>query len=117
MIIRYVADDGREFESENDCLEYERKAYIKKFSKEIRMFDPSGNRVPVENGITDVFYLEVTTDEAAEAFEKFYNDSFTPWDWNEMPKAGKWYYDENDDNWYLVQDLIDKVREIEKIFS
>jgi hypothetical protein len=49
-VIKYVADDGTEFEDEDECLDYERKTLLADFSnKGLRAFDCNKKELPVEN--------------------------------------------------------------------
>ena len=53
-VIKYVADDGTEFEDEDECLDYERKTLLTDFSyRGLRAFDCNKKELPVEN-YTDV---------------------------------------------------------------
>ena len=57
-VIKYVADDGREFDDEDECLEYEREMLLTDFSNRgLRAFDYNKRELPIENyqRIEDLF--------------------------------------------------------------
>lgn len=119
MIVKYVADDGKEFDTKTECLEHEREMEVEKFFDQIRVFDKYGKPFSINCGVEYAYYLEVTTDEAAKALKKFYieTNECIPWNQNDTPRAGRWYYDSTRGDWCSVQDLIDEVKRIENIFN
>ena len=57
----YIADDGKEFEDENECLEYEnlKSEKTKNFLNAIHAFDEGGQEIKIDlNNISSVYDIE-----------------------------------------------------------
>ena len=49
-VIKYVADDGTEFEDEAECFDYERKILLTNFSNRgLKVYDYDKRELPIEN--------------------------------------------------------------------
>lgn len=79
MKVIYIADDGKEFEDKDMCLEYEdiHNAKIKKLLSEIHAFTENGKEIKVgglldeydiENMIRETMYVTFDSDEAFNFF-------------------------------------------------
>jgi hypothetical protein len=116
IITKYVADDGKEFVSEEDCLRYEESNKIKRFKNEISLFYEDTTPISLERIAegrewNDVFIIKVTSTEAAlflkEAMED-YSNPFIDYE----PEPGIYCYDEDNDCWFDLQKALSHWNEI-----
>lgn len=81
MKVLYIADDGKEFEDEDECLKYEnlQSAKTKRMLNEIHAFTEKGNEMKVgglldeydiENMLMEVMYVTFDSDDARQFFDK-----------------------------------------------
>ena len=100
-VIKYVADDGTEFEDEAECFDYERGMLLTNFSNRgLRAFDGNKRELPVEN------YTEVGS---------LLDDSW----FFIIPNRVKDEFDEmvRDEDWHAsLSDCIDDSRDDENLF-
>lgn len=110
MRIIYQAVDGREFESENECEQYELCLEIKNNPFTSVFKDGNGvvDFIDDEGYVNDqILYMTITTDEEARRIYKLSDEQgiCTPWDadarWQGTVacKAGKYFYDTSIDEW------------------
>lgn len=109
-VIKYVADDGTEFEDEDECLDYERKTLLANFSyRGLRAFDCNKKELPVEN-YTDIgsllddswFFIipNAVKDEFAEAIrEEDWHSEFYYYINDSKDDENLFYWDEDEDCW------------------
>ena len=114
-IIKYVADDGTEFDDEYDCREYE---WQQSFDRTIQftLLDGRHRKLdPVEtSSYEDAFFIFIPNETAyyqlRRAWDGDWVDACSPdFLWENEPKMGLWAYDEaisHDDGWYHVGDFI-----------
>lgn len=121
MEIIYRAVDGAIFDSENECLEYESKMKVAAMNLKSRFFDSDGVLLDINdlfNCLEKGYYMELATVEEAkfiaEYSEKevgmtiFYITS---------PTIGRYYWDENRDEWHNVEELYAIYADKLKIFE
>lgn len=110
-VIRYIADDGTEFEYEDDCLTYEWGIKTKGASYTLlgRNYEVLNNAESVS--YEDCWYIFLPSEKSAQQI----NDV---WDYNvigmeaprflwgkyyhDMPNLGLWAYEEDNNTWYHV---------------
>lgn len=122
MEIVYRADDGTEFNNEDDCTEYEERQRLRKIKLTSRFWDRSGHPLLIEDlagTVEHAYYAELATDEEAVfidsyAYEKvgcciFEDTSYA--------KAGRYYYDSDYDKWKNIEELNKPYREMLAIFE
>lgn len=109
----YVACDGKEFESEEECQGYENEHSYSKFHESITVLDENGKEIVEwwENN-PDYFYgLYFATKEAQQAFSEFFGATILPWYSNYyMESVGEkvdyvgthWVYFD-DDEWHCLE--------------
>ena len=114
-IIKYVADDGTEFDDEYDCREYE---WQQSFDRTIQFVLLDGRRRrldPIEtSSYEDVWFIFIPNETAYHQLRRAWDgnwiDACSPnFLWDNIPKFGLWAYDEGinrDDGWYHVGDYI-----------
>lgn len=56
----YISIDGKRFDDEQDCLEYERKFLFSNIKEEIKMYDTEGNLLPLNDEVD----FEISSQEA-----------------------------------------------------
>lgn len=82
--ITYIAFDGEEFETKEECEEYENKRSVKAYQEQVTILDEDGKEIPEwwedDDGST-FFGVYFQTEEAREAFENYFSD-YMPWDGN-----------------------------------
>ena len=70
-ILMFQADDGKMFDDEEECREYEHEVATKAVGGQIALFDAHRKPLPlVRQSVEDVFYARIDTEEA---FDWFYD--------------------------------------------
>lgn len=121
--VSYIADDGTTFENEYECLEYERTLMLKKYERDIHMWNCEFQPIPITDSqaLDKVYYLTCDTAEAVEIMHNWFEDMgySSPFEGDESfyAMAGRQYYYMDNDQWYEADDLIEKARGMMKIFG
>lgn len=120
----YIADDGTTFKDEDECCAYERSLELKKYERDIHMWDENFKPLPVtdEKALDKVYYLTCDTADAVEVMHEWfdymgYNSPFDIDDACFAALAGRHYYYQDNDDWYEADDLIEKARGMMRIFD
>lgn len=109
-VIKYVADDGTEFEEEDECLDYERKTLLANFSyRGLRAFNGNKQELSVENyteieSLLDISWFLIIPnkikDEFAEALqEEVGHNSFSYCIDDSEDDENLFYWDDQEDCW------------------
>lgn len=113
----YIADDGTEFATMEDCQEYERskgtglEGQVFLYDENFRLASPS-NATPAE-----IYYVNILTEEAFEWFKAWCDDysATSPWDRGMRDPidehTGVFMYDEEKD-WVHLETELARLREI-----
>lgn len=101
-ITMYKAIDGKVFDTQQECEEYEKKIpLLKKYANQIFLYDYSGVKLDYsEEAYTEMcVWVKITTTEAALAFDTFWRerDLIPPWGERKNAKAGLWYFNDTDE--------------------
>lgn len=121
--VSYIADDGTTFEDEVECIDYERGLMLKKYERDIHMWNCEFQPIPITDSqaLDKVYYLTCDTAEAVEVMYNWFEDMgySNPFEGDESfaAMAGRHYYYLDDDKWYEADDLIEKARGMMKIFG
>lgn len=112
-IITYVAEDGKQFRDEDECLAYETELRNAKFAANITFFDSDGKTLSLsEDGFLSAKFILCRTKEATQFLQDEYGPNYyTPWDDNPI-EAGCWVKDDlfDDNNWRPVEDYVDDLK-------
>ena len=123
MKIIYIADDGTKFDDEDECLAHERKIRMRKanFAENIRLFSRDKEEFIFIDGddYERAFFMEILTDEAAAMLEEWVREEYNSYMFNNktIPTAGRFYFDETNDEWVNVEELRQKYEDINAIFN
>lgn len=123
MEIIYIADDGTKFDDEDECLAHERKIRMRKanFAENIRLFSKDKEEFIFIDGddYERAFFMEILTDEAAAMLEEWVREEYNSYMFNNktIPTAGRFYFDETNDEWVNVEELRQKYESINAIFN
>ena len=123
MEIIYIADDGTKFDNEDECLAHERKIRMRKanFAENIRLFSRDKEEFIFIDGddYERAFFMEILTDEAAAMLEEWVREEYNSYMFNNktIPTAGRFYFDETNDEWVNVEELWQKYEDINAIFN
>ena len=126
MIIKYIADDGREFETEEECREYEYVNNMKDKFPTTRFFNREGKAVPFIatcEFCEQLFYVEVNDIEEANRLYEWFNDCGFDSIWHHDFKKGRvitlgrFFYDVEEDRWRNVDELYNAYKNIEEVFT
>ena len=130
MKIIYKSDDGREFETEQDCREYENSTgkIIETCIEEIDAYESNGNRIyfslidnadELEEAFEDIWYIKFKTQKAIDMFDDLVGEF-------EVPNLRKgvavveinkrYYYDSIKDCWTSVESELYRINEYAKVF-
>lgn len=120
----YIANDGKEFEDEEECFKYEQNLLYGDVIKnnELQMFDYDKHET---TKVEQCFYLKCDSIKACELFIELCDrfGAYTPFiegtygNGTYTVGIGTWYYDEDYDRWISLEDLEDKIKEIKEIFE
>ena len=97
------ADDGKIFDDEDDCRDYEFSLNAKALEGRVFLLDRYCRPLPLTdyNSYTDAYFIFMVDDSAwsdlYDAWPDF--DSYFPHDLHDAD-AGLWAYDDHEDNWY-----------------
>lgn len=131
MRVVYYADDGREFETEAGCRQYEKKLddLLCELKNGIHAYDEDGNVIdfldvdPEE--LYDIFeqitYLQFDTQKAIDVFTEKANDFGIPCLRHNIYKplvvGERYYYDYDFGNWYCLEDRQKELDKIANVFK
>ena len=110
--MRYVADDGTEFETEKECMEYEQE--LDKIHSSMIMFDENFDKIDVANAccLSNACYLYVKGN--AEKVESYLQEQFGFGEG--IYKFGMYIVDGEEAKWNFIDNLIEQYRNnIEKL--
>lgn len=108
-VIKYIADDGTEFEDEQECVEYEFSCEAEKLEGRVWLF--SSRQIPLDiqdySSYEDAYYIFLADDQASCTLEALWPDfcCYFPRNLRDA-KKGLWAYDEDYDSWYHMGDRI-----------
>lgn len=121
-ITKYIADDGKEFDDEDDCLDYERGIKIKDIYG-FKTYDQYGKEIfpkdyisDMNDFIYDVYFIKVTNIKGWEEFENLCYDEFDTCFYDgleEISETGL-YFKDDDSCWTNWDHEYEKLREIRK---
>jgi hypothetical protein len=130
MRIAYYADDGTEFETEEECRAYENK--LSNLTHELRngvfAYDHRRNYIDFNNMSIDDFesafeqisYIKFDNQEAIDAFMEKANEFGFPYFENGINRplvpGERYFYDDNKDKWFCVEDEQYKLDKIAIVF-
>lgn len=120
--IRYFeANDGKRFESEAECVEYENRMTITQYKDDFKIFNCHRQEISInDENITqdDVYYIIVKSPAAADVIGEWfeYYGAYNPFescgDWRDA--VGTWAYDDDyhSEGWYKVEKKLDELQTI-----
>ena len=113
----YRADDGTEFEEEEECRDYERQQELMARPFKSHIYLRGGIEMPLnelDKHISDVYYLDIVSKEDWETIKELMYENYGC----AIPCcAGKWYYNTNRDEWCDFATLEHEYQRIKKIFE
>lgn len=122
-ITKYIADDGKEFDDEDDCLDYERGIKIKDIYG-FKTYDRQGKEIFPKDYVSnmtvfsyDVCYIRVENIKGWEEFEKLCIDEFDTYFYDgldEISEKGLYYKDDDYDCWVNWDYEYEKLRNIRR---
>lgn len=112
-IIKYLAVDGKEFESELDCIEHE--ALINRpDNSSLDLLNIDFKVLPITpHGLEEAMYISVKDEKAL----KWINFVSREWGFYSPTGIGQFYYDIGEDRWVDINDVLDKMELIKKAFN
>ena len=112
MIIQYVAEDGKIFEDEDDCIGYEGGLKIKPYAKDIKFFTGDLKEYPLDltmpyDPYEEGDFMIFKTQEAAEK----YSDLMCDYGYINCPtEKGIYYFDEGTEHFINVKETVDEMK-------
>lgn len=107
--ITYFADDGTEFEDENECRDYERAMKFGSIEKDITFWDEHFRKLSIENSelADDAIYVKIDTEKAYDWFNNYLREEmYETLDKcvSHRPKlTGLYFYDSYGDVWKQLE--------------
>ena len=131
MKIIYKSDDGREFETEQDCREYENSTgkIIETCIEEVDAYDGNGNRIyfslidnadELEEAFEDILYIKFKTQNAIDMFDQLVGEFEVPNLREDMAMVNvgiRYFYDRQDNCWRSVEAEQYRINEYAKVFE
>ena len=116
MEIIYRAFDGKEFDDEEECLNYELKVKTENFTKSnhLAFFDEEGNRINISifKALNEAEFMSISTENAFEIVERVGNKFCL-----EYPSdCGLWQWDDDHDKWVTVDYKIEELTKILNLY-
>ena len=121
MEIIYRAEDGTDFYTEDECLEYESKMKIATMNLKSRFFDSNGVLMDINdlfNCLEKGYYMELATVEEAKFIDEYSEKEvgMTIF-YTTSPSIGRYYWDEHRTEWRNVEELYAIYADKLKIFE
>ena len=125
-IEKYVADDGKEFDSFHDCELYEATLREDKVGNKLRLYTADGYRIGLrENRLNEVYYVIWEGKEAFEVFENIWIEDYGFYDFQSNffhdpeTNGGKFVYLDIDgeERWWRVNEVEHLVDMLEKTLN
>lgn len=120
MQIIYRADDGTDFRSEEECEAYENKKKIAAMNLQSRFFHSDGTQMDItdlydciENG----WYMEIANMAEAQFIAEYAEREVGTTLFAARPCMGRFYWDDNAEEWHNVEELYAIYAEKLKIFE
>ena len=115
MKIIYQADDGVRFESELECIEYERSRKICKaiserklrvltYDREVIRERDFLNHIELDNTMGHIYYFHCNDKEVLEILSEFFAQDFQ--------EGVTYYFDEDEDRWIKLDDCVYNYRSL-----
>lgn len=127
MYVKYFADDGREFETEEECEQYEYNLKMKDKFPTTRFFNRIGKAVPFLASCEfceNLFYVEVSNMDEALLLHQWFQDCGmeSPWQpryWRDGATItlGRFFYDTEEDRWRNIEELYKAYQDVLNIFE
>lgn len=113
--MKYVAEDGKIFENEQDCLEYEEQCGDIALNDVIMLVNRFGDKVMFTDAKdTDsdaIRFVYLTRDLTNEESEHIYWDTQLEFIATELDPNVLYHYDEEADEWVTCEDELDYIRD------
>lgn len=120
MQIIYRADDGTEFYSEEECEAYEDKKKIAAMNLQSRFFTSDGDPMDINdlyNCIENGWYMEIANMEEARFIAEYTEREVGITLFTTKPYMGRFYWDDNVDEWRNIEELYKAYAKKLKIFE
>lgn len=104
MEIIYKAFDGKIFDNEYKCQNYETEKALEEYRKSVKLLDSYGKPIPLtQDGLVECFFINIK------------NEKFLKWIPEQrfsLPQnIGIYYYNDKDDRWENLDNKIDELKE------
>lgn len=120
MQIIYRADDGTDFRSEEECEAYENKKKIAAMNLQSRFFYSDGTQMDITNlynCIENGWYMEIANMTEAQFIAEYAEREVGITLFAARPCMGRFYWDDNVEEWHDVEELYAAYAEKLKIFE
>ena len=119
----FEAFDGKQFDDEQECYEYELELKAKTLTEDLFFLNSRHDILPLSTaGYEQAVYVRVNTEESAQYLEELAVTVglATPWGYDNAPRPGKWIYVEDEArhfDWLEFGDLEDFYNTCEVVFN
>lgn len=114
-VVYWRADDGKIFEDEDECREYEFGLAAEELDGQVFLLDTHFHKLPLSNyhSYTDAYYIFLTEDDTwSDLYDRWPDfDSYFPRELHHA-KAGLWVYDDAVDSWYHMGQRIAELQSV-----
>lgn len=108
MRIVFVANDGREFNTQWECEAYEEQQKIASYNLKSRFFDKDRHLMDITDLTHCVeygWYMEIATMEEAKLIAKYAEENVGIVLFEGPPQVGRFYYSDEDELWMSIEVL------------
>lgn len=114
----YIAEDGEQFSTKEECIKYENS--LPKIGKSI-FLDDRGNIISICNQDDICEYVYVDSKQSYDIIEE-YNNKYFYWcttiiDNNYDANKGYYFYDDDNDEWKQIEYEYEKILRIAQVFA
>lgn len=120
--IIYVAIDGKEFEIERDCVDYENSLRMNRLCKSTLFLDAHFNIISADKLVPEeVFYIYVDNEDDKETIDEYFTTFWTSNPFStphyQREYSGWFYYDSDGDDWKHFETEVQVFKDMENNFT
>ena len=108
MHIVFIANDGRQFDNQWECENYEEQQKIATYNLKSRFFDENRHLMDITDlarCVEQGWYMEIATMEEAKLIAKYAEENVGIVLFEGPPQVGRFYYSNEDERWMSIEVL------------
>ena len=120
MRIVFIANDGRQFDNQWECENYEEQQKIASYNLKSRFFDENRHLMDITDLARCVergWYMEIASMEEAKLIAKYAEESVGIVLFEDKPQVGRFYFNDETDHWTPIEALYDAYINVLNVFE